>query len=61
MSDRLSRYTLTGESKFSNHIASKLLRLVACCSSCLTSNHFNLRIYCVDDLFVSLQVLLILK
>lgn len=58
MSDRLCRYTLTGESKYSNHVATKLLRLVAYCSSCLTSNHFNLRIYCVDDLFIALQVFL---
>jgi hypothetical protein len=53
MTDCLCRYTLTGES---NNIASKYLRLVAYCSSCITSNNFNLRIYCIDDLFVALQV-----
>lgn len=60
MTDRLCRYKFIGEQKSSTQIATKYMRLVAYCSSCITNNDFNLRIYCVDDLFVALQVFYII-
>lgn len=57
MTDKLGRYALTGESKLNNKLskASKYFRLITFCSSCITSNDFNLRIYCVDSLLAALQ------
>ena len=59
MSDKLGRYALTGESKSNptkSTKASKYFRLITFCSSCITSNDFNLRIYCVDNLLAAFQV-----
>jgi len=62
MTDRLGRFCLTGEAHMTNMNnaclakASKYFRLVTFGSSCISSNGFNLRIYCVDNLLTALQV-----
>lgn len=58
MTDKLGRYALTGESKSNTKSSktSKYFRLITFCSSCITSNDFNLRIYCVDNLLAAFQV-----
>ena len=59
MTDKLGRYALTGESKSQAKTnASKYFRLVTFCSSSMTSNDFNLRIYCIDNLKWALQEVL---
>lgn len=59
MTDKLGRYALTGESKsLTKTNASKYFRLITFCSSSMTSNDFNLRIYCIDNLKWALQEVL---
>ncbi len=58
LTDKCGRFALTGEAKSSKIKASKHLRLALFCSSSITNNDFNVRIYLIDDLLVALQVLL---
>jgi hypothetical protein len=57
MTDRVGRYALTGESRSNSQIKpSKHFRLLTFCSASITNNDFNMRIYCIDNLLVALQV-----
>jgi hypothetical protein len=56
MTDKLGAFCLSGESHRNARSAAKSMRLVACCGPSLSHDGFNLRIYCVNDLYVALQV-----
>ena len=61
MTESLGRFAFTGESNDSRCLlkAQKHFRLVVFFSTSMTNNDFNMRIYCIDDLLIALQEILV--